>query len=233
MKVVLTKFFSPEFLSLYFSDLSHIISLNFIETKYIEELISPKSIDLIINKVDEADIIVTSSIIGTDFIRILLENDARIKKSIYSKKLFCVGKHSADSFHLKMNIVADLYFDSAKSLSDYFSQKNLNFKKILHFCGSLSPKMIDAENYQQIVCYDTILAPHLLPEHSHVAFFSPSGVRSYFINNKYSNQKIFAIGNTTADELDKYLPSQTPIFIAENTTHTLLKLIHGDIYPTS
>jgi uroporphyrinogen-III synthase len=55
------------------------------------------------------------------------------------------------------------------------------------------------------VVYQTIEVPHKISkEYYGILFFSPSGVRSFFKVNKLESKTIlFAIGNTTANEIKK------------------------------
>ncbi|HIP36648.1 MAG TPA: uroporphyrinogen-III synthase [Crocinitomix sp.] len=63
---------------------------------------------------------------------------------------------------------------------------------------NVSIKMIDI--------YTTVLSPYEInePKLDGLIFFSPSAVQSYVIKNTISNEQVFCIGNTTAQELKKY-----------------------------
>ena len=48
-----------------------------------------------------------------------------------------------------------------------------------------------------------------------ILFFSPTGVKSFFAENKIANSAAFCIGQTTASEVKKYTAN---VFEAEKTT---------------
>ena len=58
----------------------------------------------------------------------------------------------------------------------------------------------------EIIVYQTINLPHKIEQEYHgILFFSPSAVQSFFQKNKLSDTTIlFAIGNTTANEIKKF-----------------------------
>ena len=101
--------------------------------------------------------------------------------------------------------------DSAKELADIIA-KNSNSDKVVFFCGDhrrdelsaiLREKNIEVN---EIVVYKTRLVPHKIEKkYDGILFFSPSAVQSFFEKNKLDDQTIlFAIGNTTANEIKKY-----------------------------
>ena len=79
--------------------------------------------------------------------------------------------------------------------------------------------------YKKVVVYETeLLFPEHTTKHDAIAFFSPSGVRSFIKNNKLEFQQIYAIGETTAAEVTKHTTQK--IFIGkDNDLSALLKLI--------
>jgi uroporphyrinogen-III synthase len=93
--------------------------------------------------------------------------------------------------------------------------------EIIFFCGNkrrdelssiLNENNIDVNEIQ---VYQTNLIHHTIEKkYNGILFFSPSGVESFFLGNKLSEQTIlFAIGNTTASALKKY--SKNKIVIAD------------------
>ena len=102
--------------------------------------------------------------------------------------------------------------DSAKGLADIIT-KNSNSDEVVFFCGDhrrdelsaiLREKNIEVN---EIVAYKTTLVPHKIEKkYDGILFFSPSAVQSFFQKNKLDEETIlFAIGNTTANEIKKYL----------------------------
>jgi uroporphyrinogen-III synthase len=84
--------------------------------------------------------------------------------------------------------------------------------EVVFFCGDQRRdelpgilKLHDIEVHE-IVVYQTIEVPHrITKEYYGVLFFSPSAVRSFFKSNKLSEKTVvFAIGNTTANEIKKF-----------------------------
>lgn len=118
----------------------------------------------------------------------------------------------------------------ASELAD-FIVKNCHNEKLLHFCGNLALDVLDKDevlqgiNYRKIPVYETkLLYPTLSENYDAVAFFSPSGVRSYLKNNSIEGKKIFSIGYTTERELKKY--TQQPIYTSkESNLDDLLSII--------
>ena len=84
--------------------------------------------------------------------------------------------------------------------------------EVVFFCGDQRRDELPATLRQQgidvneIVVYQTINLPHLIEQHYHgILFFSPSAVQSFFQKNKLNDTTIlFAIGNTTANEIKKF-----------------------------
>jgi uroporphyrinogen-III synthase len=84
--------------------------------------------------------------------------------------------------------------------------------KVTFFCGDRRrdelPGILLDNNIEvnEIIVYRTIESPHTIEKRYHgILYFSPSAVESFFANNKLSNDTLlFAIGNTTADEITKH-----------------------------
>lgn len=144
-------------------------------------------------------------------------------------KVYCVGqktklrlrKYGFGVFKTKKN---------AKELSEFIIE-NCGKEKFLHFCGNLALDILQEKlplqniDYKKIVVYETQLVEPVVNGHyDAVAFFSPSGVRSFLKNNTLNFEQIFAIGETTAAEISKYTTQK--IFIGkDNDLSALLKLI--------
>ena len=144
-------------------------------------------------------------------------------------KIYCVGKktklqlrkYGYGVFKLKKN---------AKELSEFIIE-NCAKERFLHFCGNLAldilQKKLPLQNigYQKIIIYDTeLLYPKIEKEYDAVAFFSPSGVRSFLKHNLLNFNKIFSIGETTTSEILNF--TKQKVFTAkENDLMALLNLI--------
>ncbi len=84
--------------------------------------------------------------------------------------------------------------------------------EVIFFCGDQRrdelPDILKQHDIEvnEIVVYQTIEVPHKISkEYFGILFFSPSAVRSFFKVNKAESKTIlFAIGNTTANEIKKF-----------------------------
>lgn len=98
----------------------------------------------------------------------------------------------------------------ASELSEFIIQ-DASREKFLHFCGNLALDILDRKlplqniYYKKLPVYRTeLLYPEIKKNYDAVAFFSPSGVRSFAKNNSFEGKKIFSIGYTTERELRKH-----------------------------
>ena len=144
-------------------------------------------------------------------------------------KIYCVGKKT--KAHLrKYGFGVFKTKKNAKELSEFIVD-NCGKEKFLHFCGNLAldilQKKLPLQNiaYKKVVVYETeLLYPKLEKNYDSIAFFSPSGVRSFVKNNKLDFQQIYAIGETTEAEVKKHTTQQ--VFTGkDNDLSALLKLI--------
>jgi len=85
----------------------------------------------------------------------------------------------------------------------------------LHFCGNLVLETLEKNlkspefNYKKLEVYSTkLLSPELNESYDAVVFFSPSGVRSFATHQSFDGKKLFAIGETTANEIKNYTESK-------------------------
>lgn len=84
--------------------------------------------------------------------------------------------------------------------------------EVIFFCGDQRrgelPTILQQHeiDVNEIVVYQTIEVSHKIEkEYLGILFFSPSAVKSFFKTNKVAEKTIlFAIGNTTAEEIKKY-----------------------------
>lgn len=146
-------------------------------------------------------------------------------------KIYCVGrktkislrKHGFGVFKMKKN---------AKELSEFIIE-NCAKEQFVHFCGNLAldilQKKLPLQNigYKKVVVYDTVLTNPIIEkdnDYDAIAFFSPSGVRSFIQNNSLNFKQIFAIGETTGAEVSKHT-DQNILTGKDNDLQALLKLI--------
>lgn len=118
----------------------------------------------------------------------------------------------------------------ASELSEFIIEKG-NREKYLHFCGNLALDILDRSlplqniSYKKVPVYRTeLLYPEVKKHFDAVAFFSPSGVRSFAKHNSFDGKKIFSIGFTTEKELRKF-DVNNAITSSESNLDDLLTLI--------
>lgn len=144
-------------------------------------------------------------------------------------KIYCVGKKT--KLQLRKNGFGVFKMKkNAKELSEFIIE-NCAKEKFIHFCGNLALDILQQKlplqniGYKKVVVYETeLLYPKLEGKHDAIAFFSPSGVRSFTKNNPLNFDKIFAIGETTAAEICKHTSQQLWIG-KDNDLSALLKMI--------
>lgn len=84
-----------------------------------------------------------------------------------------------------------------------------NNKKIVFFCGDHRREELPSLGVTEKIVYRTIHTPHRIQrEYDGIAFFSPSGVESFFsVNVIPASIPLFAIGPTTADAIRAACPN--------------------------
>jgi uroporphyrinogen-III synthase len=93
--------------------------------------------------------------------------------------------------------------------------------EVIFFCGDQRrdelPDILKQHDIEvnEIVVYQTIATPHKIEkDYFGILFFSPTAVQSFFSKNKVAGRTIlFAIGNTTANEIRKF--SNNKIIISD------------------
>lgn len=100
----------------------------------------------------------------------------------------------------------------AQKIADDFNQKIVEKSTVYHFCGDkrrdeFRQFLSDSDiNVRDLVVYNTILKSMRLPTHKTdgILFYSPSAVHAFRDSGGFRNKnlpELFAIGNTTAEEL--------------------------------
>jgi uroporphyrinogen-III synthase len=138
-------------------------------------------------------------------------NDKKLNPIAIRWKIFCIGyatKQSVVKNFGEKSIagVADNAKDLAKTIID------ANISEVIFFCGDQRrdelPGLLKKNKIgvKEIVVYKTIATPKKIEKkYDGILFFSPSAVKSFFQENKKDEQvMLFAIGNTTADEIRKF-----------------------------
>lgn len=136
-------------------------------------------------------------------------------------KIYCIGnttKKIAIKIFGQENISATAY--NANQLAEKIINDSPR-KNIIFFCGDqrrneLPEKMKEnGVDIKEMVVYKTIETPHVITKkYGGILFFSPSAVKSYFsVNDVTDSTKLFAIGNTTANEIKNF--TKVPVIISE------------------
>jgi uroporphyrinogen-III synthase len=126
--------------------------------------------------------------------------------------IYCIGTSTRKlvSTYFGEEHIAGSANSAAELANLVVEQKNTS--DIIFFCGDQRreelPSILRTNNMdvQEVVVYETILLPEKVEEAYHgILFFSPSAVASFFSLNQLPAQTtLFAIGNTTAEEIKKY-----------------------------
>jgi len=124
-------------------------------------------------------------------------------------KVFCVGektKKLLEENGLKVVKMAENASELAR-----FIEKQHKKEHFLFICGNRRreelPSILIKNNirYDEIEVYQTELVPKKFNRpFDGILFFSPSGIKSYLLENKIEDNWLFCIGHTTAQEAKKY-----------------------------
>lgn len=136
-------------------------------------------------------------------------------EDLKKKTVFCVGLKTKELLN-ENGFTVEAYTGYAEDLAEIitlvYSDESYTF-----FSGNLRrdtlPEMLTENGiaFNEIKVYDTTLTPHKIAEKvDGILFFSPSAVTSFLKKNTLANEKLFCIGNTTADALRNVL-SETKI----------------------
>ena len=128
--------------------------------------------------------------------------------------------------------------DSAAELAKLIAEED-DSDELFFFCGDQRrdelPNILRTNDIHvnEIVVYQTIPVKHKIAKTYHgILFFSPSAVQSFFSNNKISDKTIlFAIGNTTTNEIKKYSKNKIIISDQPGKENLVRKMIEyfGDV----
>lgn len=127
-------------------------------------------------------------------------------------KIYCIGwatKQAVEKYFGK-EVVTGMA-DNAKDLAELIIEEG-EADEVFFFCGDQHRKELpdalrkNGIEATEIIVYQTILLPHKIGKnYNGILFFSPTAVAAFFQKNKPGDQTIlFAIGDTTANEIKKY-----------------------------
>lgn len=122
---------------------------------------------------------------------------------------FCVGEKTTSLLvekGLKIAEMAEYASELAKNIVERYQNETFVF-----LCGNKRrgelPDMLTKNNvqYKEVEVYHTHLNPKgFQRDFDGILFFSPSGIRSYLLENSIGNSTLFCIGETTAAEAQKH-----------------------------
>ena len=153
----------------------------------------------------------------------------------YFNKIYCVGKNTKDLLIKKGQKITKMTQNSS-NLADFILKKAKNEKFI--FCRSniKNEEFSDFFNkknieLKEVVAYNNIARPIKYNQiFDAILFYSPSGIKSYLINNSLNNSYCVCIGKTTSKYAHKYsnkvLSCNVPTI--ENVIHKTIKLFEND-----
>ena len=152
-------------------------------------------------------------------------------QNIISRNCICVGKKTKELLEKKKQNVTN-FFNSSKDMVK-FLERNLLGKKFIFFTGNQRMNNIEDffdnqnNNFRVVEVYKSYCNSKCFQNFDIVLFFSPSGVRCFAELNSFENIECFAIGDSTANELENYTKK---IHIAKKPTISNLidkvKLLH-------
>jgi uroporphyrinogen-III synthase len=223
MKILFTKNIDPTIIS---KELGEDISVDCIEViKTIPIKIEPSDLK-------DYSLIFTSAKGVSSFFNSGFQPNEDFTAKNYNK-IYCVGEKTKKELR-KNGFGTFKVLKNAEALSQFII-KHCQHEKFLHFCGNIALDVLDENlplqniSYKKITVYNTEEINPLISEKYHITvFFSPSGVRSFANRNSFDDTTIVSIGETTANELRKYISK--PILVSEgNNLMSVLKLIKKEI----
>jgi uroporphyrinogen-III synthase len=127
-------------------------------------------------------------------------------------KIYCVGNTTKSLIENLFDTTVIAVADNAAKLAHQIIINKENISEVYFFCGDKRrnelPELLAQNNIvvHEIEVYATTILQHKLSKHyDAILFFSPSAVNGFFKNNDIgSSTVLFAIGNTTADEIKKF-----------------------------
>ena len=148
-------------------------------------------------------------------------------------QIFCIGhatRQAVEKFFLKNSIVGTA--ENAKDLADDLVKK-ADVDEVIFFCGDqrrneLSDilKSADIEVNEVIVYQTTAIPQKIEKKYDGILFFSPSAVKSFFQKNKIDDPTVlFAIGDTTANELRNHSNNKIIVNREPNKNHLIKNVI--------
>lgn len=180
----------------------------FIETSVIKTKKTQQQIEHVLNK--HANVIFTSN----NAVKAVAENLQHHKPDW---KIYCIGnttKTLAEEYFGNDSIIATA--DDGTALANRIITQKGKLNEIYFFCGDKRrnelPGLLKQNNItvNEIEVYTTTMLEYTVEKnYDAVLFFSPSAVQGFFVHNSIEEKTaLFAIGNTTANEIKKFVKNE-------------------------
>ncbi len=144
--------------------------------------------------------------------------------------IYCVGRRTKSLIEKSIGKVTHIE-NSAGKLAKYLV-KNIDEKYVTFFCGDNRrdelPDILKNNNFDvnEIESYKTILTPNKLGDHYYgILFYSPTGIKSYLLENTASNEVAFCIGDTTANLAKKHF--KNVVVSSSPTVDSIIKSVNN------
>jgi len=201
-------------------DIIPFIQINAIKTKKIQQ-----QIDDVLNK--QAIIIFTSN----NAVNAVTEYLQHHKPNWNIYSIGNTTKALIEKFFGKASILAT--GDDGTALANNIITQQNPPREVYFFCGNKRrhelPDLLKQNNItvQEIEVYTTTILAHSIEKsYDAVLFFSPSAVQGFFTNNSIDDKTVlFAIGNTTANEIKKFSKHKIITSDKPDKKHLLEKVI--------
>lgn len=147
-------------------------------------------------------------------------------------KVFCLSGITKTSIE---NYFSHVFIEATATNSKDLAEKIIQHKtqSVVFFCGNIRredlPNKLKQNNIavSEIKVYETLKTPHSIHKnYNGVLFFSPSAAESFFSINKIeSSTVLFAIGETTANEIKKHCSNKIIVTDYTNKENVAVKAI--------
>jgi len=196
-----------------------------------QPFIETESIDGYKLKLDQLSLNASSNIVVTSPFAVSLLVNYLQGNEITLDTIFCLSKSSANllSSYARETVVAEEA--NALALAEKIKQHK-SLHTLIFISGEIRrdvlPEMLSAAGivFSEVCIYTTKLCPKAgLDGYSAVVFFSPSAVRSYKKLYSLQNKKLYAIGNTTKQEILKTDPDLKVAVPVESSFESIASLV--------
>ena len=147
-------------------------------------------------------------------VKAFFKNCAKNKQNVHVQQCFCVGQKT-EALLRKNGLKVAKMTKNASELGNFIVKQFKN-DRFYYFCGNNRrdelPAILKTAKITlfEIKTYKTELKPRKFDQKwDGILFFSPSGVQSFVLENKFEHSMAFCIGETTATAARKYTNNVT------------------------